>query len=307
MSETPVPEKLLDLARRGDLESLGAHRDAVADAVRTFANAGDPGSALELVGRAWRIWFSRGELDAGSSAAAAALASPGADSFPLWRARALYADGLFAFRAGDDERSLKRNEEALHVAREGGDARGECDALTGLARVALRAGRYDEVVSLARDARDRAKEADDPGAEASPLHLHAAGVRLQRDHAAARLLYLESLELNTALGNAAWVAMEQHNLGWVELHLGNVDEAEARFRERDAQVSTDAYGDAWSELNWAAVALARGDTAEATARYAAGTRALEELGTALDPDDQSELDWLSERLAGPPAAGAQQA
>jgi tetratricopeptide (TPR) repeat protein len=301
------PEELLDLSRRGDLEALAAERDAVADAVRAFAERGDPASALELVGRAWRIWFSSGELDAGSSAAAAALEAPGADTVPLWRARALYVDGLFAFRAGDDARSLQRNEEALQIAREEGDARGESDALTGLARVALRAGRYDEVVSLAREARGRAREADDPGAEASPLHLHAAGVRLQRDYETARLLYLESLELNAGLGNAAWVAMEQHNLGWVELHLGNVDEAEARFRERDAQTSTDAYGDAWSELNWAAVALARGDTTEARTRFAAGARALEALGAALDPDDRSEFDWLSEQLAGPPAAGAHQA
>jgi hypothetical protein len=51
---------------------------------------------------------------------------------------------------------------------------------------------------------------------------------LQQDYSAARELYLESLELNAALGNASSVAMEQPNLGWVELHLGNVDEAEAR-------------------------------------------------------------------------------
>jgi hypothetical protein len=43
--------------------------------------------------------------------------------------------------------------------------------------------------------------------------------------------------------------MEKHNLGWVELHLGNVDEAEACFRERDARAVNDVYGDAWSTLN----------------------------------------------------------
>ena len=45
---------------------------------------------------------------------------------------------------------------------------------------------------------------------------------LQQEYAAARDLYLESLELSGTLGNEAGVAMEQHNLGWVELHLGNV-------------------------------------------------------------------------------------
>src|SRR5690349_24025821 len=120
----------------------------------------------------------------------------------MWRVRALYADGMFAFRSGDEPRSRARNEEALQVARETDDTRGECDALTGLARVALRDGRYDDVVALAREARERARGAGDAEAEASPLHLEAAGVRLQRDYGAARELYIESLDLNAALGNA---------------------------------------------------------------------------------------------------------
>lgn len=292
-----APEELLALARAGDLDALGAEREAVADAVRGFVEAGDPASALELVGRAWRIWFSRGELDEGSAVTATALGAPGAEVVPVWRVRALYAAGLFAFRSDDMRRSLARNEEALRLAPETDDVRGECDALTGLARVALREGRYDDVVALAGQARERARSISDAEAGAAPLHLQAAGVRLQRDYAAARELYLESLELNAALGNAGWVAMEQHNLGWVELHLGNVDEAETRFRERDARVGNDAYGDAWSSLNSAAVAAARGDTAEAKRLFDSGKQALETLGVALDPDDRSELDWLSGQVA----------
>jgi tetratricopeptide (TPR) repeat protein len=227
---------------------------------------------------------------------AIALVAPGAAAVPIWRVRALCADGVLAFRAGDQQRSRGRNEEALRIAREEGDARGECDALTGLARVALRDGRYEEVIALARQARGRARAGGEREAEAAPLHLQAAGVRLQGDYPAARELYLESLALNRELGSETWVAMEQHNLGWVELHLGDVDGAEGCFRERDARAGRDAYGDAWSELNWAAVAFARGDPGEARRRFAAGGRALEALGVALDPDDQSELDWLCRQL-----------
>ena len=294
-----TPDELLLLARTGDLDALGTDRAAVAETVRAFAEAGDPASALELFARAWRIWFSRGELEEGCAAAAAALGAPGAESVPIWRARVLYADGVFAFRAGDQARSRARNDEALRVARDAHDARGECDALTGLARVALRDGRYGDVVDLALLARERARTAGDADGEAAPLHLHAAGVRLQQNYAAARGLYLESLDLNVSLGNAAWVAMEQHNLGWVELHLGNLDEAEARFRERDAAAAGDAYGDAWSSLNWAAVAAARGEAAEAKRLLAAGAQALETLGVALDPDDRSELDWLRQQVLVP--------
>jgi tetratricopeptide (TPR) repeat protein len=291
-------DELLGLARAGDLEALGAERVAVADAVEAFARSGDAALACELAGSAWRIWFVRGELAEGSAALATALSAPDVESAGVWRVRALYADGIFAFRAGERDRSLARNEEALRIARELEDVRGECDALTGLARVALRDARYDDVVALAREARESAREVGDKAAEAAPLHLQAAGVRLQQEYAAARDLYLESLELADALGNEAGVAMEQHNLGWVELHLGNVDEAEARFRARDRDAGTDAYGSAWSNLNEAAILIARGDASAAAQRFSAGKQALDELGAALDPDDQFEFDWLSTRLSG---------
>jgi tetratricopeptide (TPR) repeat protein len=292
-----TPAAVLDLARGGDLDALGAEREAVANAVRAFVAAGDPESALELVGRAWRIWLLRGEVEEGSTVTAAALGVSGAEAVPVWRVRTLYADGLFAFRNGDQQRSLARNEEALRVARVIDDVRGECDALTGLARVALRDGRYDDVVNLAREACERARAAGDRESEASPLHLQAAGVRLRGDYSGARVLYLESLHLNAALGKADSVEMEQQNLGWIELHLGNIDEAAVRFREGFAQAVDESYADAFSNLAWAATAAARGDIEEANRRFAVGRRAVEDLGVALDPDDRSELDWLSALLA----------
>jgi tetratricopeptide (TPR) repeat protein len=197
---------------------------------------------------------------------------------------------------GDTERSKSRNLEALGAAQKEGDVRGECDALTGLARLALRGGRFEDVVTLALQARERAKAAGDVEAETGPLHLQAAGLRLQQSFEAARALYVESLDLNNRLDNAAWVAMEHHNLGWVELHLGNIDDAAAHFRKRD-ECGVDAYGRAWSELNWAAIALARDDRPEAERRFGDGSQLLAEMGITLDPDDQAELDWLQGRLA----------
>jgi tetratricopeptide (TPR) repeat protein len=293
-----TPHQVLDAARAGNMERLGVEPDAVAGAVRGFAEVDDGASALELVALTWRMWLSRGEIAEGSAVVAAALAIPRGSVVP-WEVRALYADGLLAFRAGDQPRSLVSNERALAVARQTRDVRGECDALTGLARVALRDGRYMDVVALARQARERASAAGDAQAGVGPLHLQAAGTRLQGDYPAARELYLESLRLNTELDNETWVWTELHNLGWVELHLGNVEAARSRFRERDAATDPDAYGEAWKELNWSAVAAAEGDLTEARRRYAAGTSALEKLGMALDPDDRSELDWLTGQLQTP--------
>jgi hypothetical protein len=53
------PNQVLAVARTGDIQRLGVAREAVADAVRQFAKAGDAAAALELVGRTWRMWFTR--------------------------------------------------------------------------------------------------------------------------------------------------------------------------------------------------------------------------------------------------------
>jgi tetratricopeptide (TPR) repeat protein len=287
---------ILDRARAGELGSLGDDTSALAQAVRTLAQEGKPDAALELVGRTWRIWMSRGEVAEGSAVAAAALDAPGAAAPSVWRTRTLYADGLFAFRAGDTDRSRRRNEEALQIARSTADVQGECEAITGLARVALREGRYADVVSLARQGRARAQDAGDRAAEAAPLHLHAAGERLLGRYRAAKDLYLQSAELNRGLGNEAWVSMEQHNLGWVELHLGDADAATSRFQARDEAVAGDPLAGAWSELSWSGVAIARGDIDEAKRRYDAGMQMLGKLQMTADPDDASELAWLKEGL-----------
>jgi len=144
---------------------------------------------------------------------------------------------------------------------------------------------------------DRAMSAGDREAGAAPLHLLAAGARLLGDYPAARELYLESLDLNREIGNLARVSTELHNLGWVELHLGKVDEAREWFLQRDAAGSGDAYGDAWASLNWSAVAAAQGEMAEAQRLFASGSRALDKVGGHLDPDDLAELEWLRAQLS----------
>src|SRR5207247_10403332 len=104
-----TPEGLLDQARRGDVAPLDQDGAALADAVRAFARVSDAASALELAARTWRTWLSHGELDTGSSAMAAALTAPGAETVPVLRARPPYADGPFALPPGDRPRPLERN------------------------------------------------------------------------------------------------------------------------------------------------------------------------------------------------------
>ena len=249
-------------------------------------------TTLGEVAAHWREWFDSGDFEGGSARVRAALESN--PERTVERVRVLYGAHLFAFRLGEPSRQFARD--ALDLARQLGDVRGECDGLTALARAALREGDYAEVARYAAEGVAKAREAGDPAAEASPLHLQAAGTRLGGDYGRARELYLESVALADRLGNERMKQMEFHNLGWVELHRGDVEAAARMFAARDASPGIDAYGDAWQELNAAALALARGEREQARTLFDRGRATLDELGVALDPDDQSELDWLTSRL-----------
>ena len=242
----------------------------------------------------WREWLDSGDYEGGAARVREALEGADADASPVDRIRVLYAAHLFAFRRGEPSREFAQ--ETLDRARAVGDVRGECEGLTGLARAALREGQWHEVAEYAAEGVLVARDAADPVAEAPPLHLYAAGVRLSGDYDAARDLYLESVALADRLGDERRKQMEFHNLGWVELHRGDVDSAAGMFAERDAGSGVDAYGDAWQDINAAAIALARGSRADALPLFERGARKLAELGVVLDPDDQSEMDWLTQQL-----------
>ena len=253
-------------------------------------------TALEEAAVHWRDWFDSGDLEGGAARVREALDAPGADAPSLARVGVLYGAHLFAFRLGQPSRQFAL--ESLELARQLGDVPGECRGLTGLARAALRDGDYREAARDAAEGVAIAREAGDPEAEVSPLHLQAAATRLSGDYERARELYLESLALADRRGDERGMQMEFHNLGWVELHRGDAEAAARMFAERDACSAIDAYGDAWQDLNAAALALARGDRSEALSLCEQGRKKLDALGVTLDPDDQSEMDWLAGQLTG---------
>jgi tetratricopeptide (TPR) repeat protein len=284
-------ELLVEVDRFAHFRSLAIARTVRAGETRIPG----PVTTLEQAAAHWREWFDRGEFEEGAARVHEALAAPGAEAPSIERARVLYGAHLFAFRLGQPSAAYAR--QALELARELGDVRGECDGLTGLARAALREGDYAKVAAYAGEGVRKARESGDRGAEGSPLHLQAAGVRLTGDYDGARELYLESVALGDDLGDERRKQTEFHNLGWVELHRGDVESAARMFGERDARSGLDAMGDAWTDLNQSALAVARGERAEAARLFESGSRKLDELGAALDPDDQSEFDWLKAQLA----------
>ena len=297
-------ERLLGLAREAKLhgpdaqiwvERLSPEKEGLVTAARFLAENGEEEAAAELAANVWRLWLISGDVAGGRRLLAAAL-DVGDAKPSRSRALALYGDGLFAFRAGAQTEARDRNTVALEVARAVGDKEAEALALVGLSRVALRDGDYARVQSIAAAARELTRELD-PAAGAAPLHLLAAGTRLAGDYDEAVRLYAESLELSQRLGDSRGVGMELHNMGHVELHRGNVDEAERCFGEcAKVRNQEDPYEAAMTHLNQAALAFARGDR-ESAAELLTQTRSiLEGARIVLDPDDAFEVNWLEGQM-----------
>ena len=151
--------RLLALGREAELTGAEAdawagrlrpEREALQAAVTWLAANSEAGEAVELAVSVWRLWLLEGDVAGGRALLAAAL---GADGVPsAARARALYAAGLLAFRAGEQEESRTRNEQALALARELGDPEAEALALVGLSRVASREGDFVRVREFAAQA-----------------------------------------------------------------------------------------------------------------------------------------------------------
>jgi tetratricopeptide (TPR) repeat protein len=285
-------ERLLVRSRDADVLEHPPDQADLEDAVRWFAENDDGESACELAANVWRIWFQSGDVAGGRRLMAAALGAGGEPSRA--RALALYADGLLAFREGEQDESKTRNEAALETAQQARDEEAQSLAFVGLSRVALRDGDFGRVRLLAAEARELAPSA---AAEAMPLHLLAAGTRLSGDLDDAVELYTESLELNRGLGASLMVGMELHNLGHVELRRGNVDSAKRHFADcRELRSPDNPYDLAMTDLNDAALAVDGGDRVEASRLLGRAEETLARAGIVLDPDDQSEVDWLRDRL-----------
>src|SRR2546428_2597550 len=128
-------------------------------------------------------------------------------------------------------------------------------------------------------------------------HLLAAGTRLAGDYDGAVELYRESQELNRRLGDSRGVGMELHNIGHVEIHRGNVTEAESCFAECAVVRDTDdLYESAMTDLNQAALSFARGDRDRAAQLLQRTQSTLDQASIVLDPDDAFEVHWLRGQL-----------
>jgi tetratricopeptide (TPR) repeat protein len=274
-----------------------ADLDGLSEALAQLLEDGDQRRAEQLAANAWRLWLMAGDPERGRAFLKDLLDAPATEP-SRERSLALYGDGLLAFHLSAVRDLEARSSAALAIARGLNDHEAQALALLGLSRAAFQDGDHELARSLAVEARSYAVGLA-PAMGQAPLHMHAQATRCLGEFDEAAGLFEDSIALNRQVGDVGMAAVEFHNLGHLEIHRGNIDEAERYFEECAALApGDDVYGVAMGELNRAVVSFARGDKSTAKALSDRAHAVIEEHSIELAPDDQAELDRLDVQLYG---------
>ncbi len=231
-----VAEALLDLASR----LRGPDGKTVQDELErrypelevTIAWLGEQGrvdDAVRLVATLGPFWMGAKRLEEGCDWFDHVLTLPGCTA--TVRGTACFHAGLLATWKGDDALAVARHREAVVIGSEHGLASIAAQALTGLARIALRSADTAEARRLCREALDLTEGTEDRVARSNALHVMGVAAQMAGDLLEARELMGERLAMARELGQIAAVASEAGNLSMVERQLGNLDGAEELARE----------------------------------------------------------------------------
>lgn len=176
-----------------------------------------------------------------------------------------------ASAAGDYQTAYALAERLIELYREQGDMHSLGTSIMVQGGIAITLGRYDiahlllaESLALARDAGDKFRIA---------LTLNYLGdlARCERQSVQAFDAYEESLAILRELGAAHEVLVTLHNLGYVCLHQGDVERAQALFREslEGHWEQDNREGILKGLLGFAAIAVTTGSAAASARLYAA--------------------------------------
>ncbi len=273
-------------------DRLEARQDEIQSAACWFLRNGDARSAVAVAAPLWSFWYARGHLQIGEQLLDELLAALVSSEAVLPRARAAYARGELAFRQGQNDQARGYFQQALRGASDDAAWEVRNRAIAGLARVALRDHDFAGVQRFATEARQLARDHSDKNLEWLPLHMQAAAARMLGDRVQARALYEESIALARQLGTTGRVTTELHNMGYLDLHDGNLAGARQRFREALvlARESRDELTLRYAILDAAVVALADGRLEDASRLLGAAQAQFKAAGAIPDPDDQVEME-----------------
>src|SRR5207247_2022284 len=207
------------------MDRLEKEHEALRAAFSWFLDHGRGADALELAADLWLFQEERGHAEEARAWLAKALAAPGAEARSVTRARALYGEGILAFRNLDEESARKAFEECRAIAREQDYIRLVVRATTGFARLALRRGDTREVRKWSEEALAIARDRGEKEDAASPLHMLAAAARVEGDLRQPKAFYRQNLALPRARREATGLAMEPEDGPGYEKGLAAVGSA----------------------------------------------------------------------------------
>jgi non-specific serine/threonine protein kinase len=280
-------------------EELEGRYDDLLAALQWFIDEGLTDHALRLAIALAPLWMQRKRLDEGLEWFDKALATDGGSD--ATRGNANFQAGLLAFWPGYDERASEYHHQALTIGRRTGDVTITAQALTGLARIALRSGNASDIKEarwLCREALTITEGTTDRIGRANATHVLAVAAQMAGDFEEARTLMNERIAEAREAGNLATVSSEAGNLSMVERQLGNLDEAEALARE--ALDIDHRRGDEWAMpykvSGLAAVATDRGDFDRAAMLLGAAEAMMEREKADWPPDERPHYERMLSRL-----------
>jgi tetratricopeptide (TPR) repeat protein len=288
-------------------EELEGRYDELLAALQWFLDNGRTDEALRLAIALAPLWMQRQKLDEGLDWFDKALAADGGTD--VVRGNACFQAGLLAFWPGYDERAAEYHHQALTIGRRTGNATVTAQALTGLARLAVRSGNASDIKEarwLCREALAITEGTDDRTGRSNALHVLGVLAQMAGDFEEARTLMTQRIAEARETGNLSTVSSEAGNLSMVERQLGNLDEAEALAAE--ALDIDHRRGDLWAMpyklSGLAAVATDRGDFDRATTLLGAAETMMEREHAEWPPDERPHYERMLTRL--PRALGVEE-
>ena len=196
------------------------------------------------------------------------------------QAQAMLALGKALELTGDWTRAGEVDESSLALSIDIGDRQGEARALSALAEVSRKQGRYEESSGRLTAAAAVFETLDDEGGAGQVLHLSGTVAAQQGDYAVARTRYHESLAIRERLDDKDQIARLLANLAILAEY--EADFEEARRLNLKALAIREDLGDHWaiamSQNNLGMIALLQKKYDEASERFEVSTRLGHEVG-----------------------------
>lgn len=236
--------------------------------------------ALRLASALWQFWLTRGYLSEGRAWMSDILQRPGADSFPLARARVLNGAGLLLSVQGDTNTANVYLQESLRLFRELGDTLGEAWVLNHLGQVLNSVGQKNQAMKFFERSLNLFREQNAQWHSAWVL-VNLGDVNVyDGDRDLAQQFLSEARDLFKRLGDQRGAAAAIDRLG-VLAHLSNeFERALPLFAEsrRLFDLVGDVEGSAWALYHLGRISYDSGKHAPAFDYLVESLRLFEKLG-----------------------------